>query len=54
MEHGKESDLGAQMLGVSRDGAQRLSGSPEQNVVDVLFILEVRYLLTCNRSVVVI
>ena len=40
MEHGKESDLGAQMLGVSRDGAQRLSGSPEQNVVDNLLVLQ--------------
>ena len=40
MEHGKESDLGAQMLGVSRDGAQRLSGSPEQNIVDYLLVLQ--------------
>src|SRR6516165_5242428 len=40
MEHGKESDLGAQMIGVSRDGAQRLSGSPEQNVVDNLLVLQ--------------
>ena len=39
MEHGEESDLRAQMLGVGRDGAQRLPGSPEQNVVDDLLIL---------------
>jgi integrase/recombinase XerD len=31
VEYREESDLRAQMLGVSRDGAQRLGGSPEQN-----------------------
>jgi hypothetical protein len=35
-----QADLGAQVLGVSRDGAQRLSGSPEQNVVDDLLVLQ--------------
>jgi hypothetical protein len=29
MEHRKESDLGAKMLRVSGDSAQRLTGSPE-------------------------
>jgi hypothetical protein len=40
MEHRKESDLGAEMLRVSGDGAQRLGGSPEQNVVDDLLVLQ--------------
>ena len=40
MEHREESDLGAQMLGVSRNGAQRLGGSPEQNIVDRLLVLQ--------------
>ena len=40
VEHCEESDLCAQMLGISRDGAQRLAGSPEQNVVDDLLVLQ--------------
>jgi hypothetical protein len=40
MEHGEESDLRAQMLGVSCNGAQRLGGSPEQNIVDGLLVLQ--------------
>jgi hypothetical protein len=36
----KESDLGAEMLRVGGDGAQRLSRSPEQNVVDDLLVLK--------------
>ena len=40
MEHREESDLRAQMLGVGRNGAQRLGGSPEQNVVDALLVLQ--------------
>jgi hypothetical protein len=39
VEHREESDLRAQMLGVGRNGAQRLPGSPEQNAVDDLLIL---------------
>jgi hypothetical protein len=40
VQHREESDLSAQMLGVSGDGAQRLGGSPEQNVVGDLLILQ--------------
>src|SRR5262249_49154384 len=40
MEHGEESDLGAQVLGVSCNGAQRLGGGSEQNVVDDLLVLQ--------------
>ena len=40
MEHGEESDLGAQVLGVSCDSAQRLGGRSEQNVVDDLLVLK--------------
>ena len=40
MEHCEESDLRTQMLGVSRNGAQCLGASPEQNVVDALLVLE--------------
>ena len=40
MEHCEESDLRAQMLGVSRDGAQRLAGGAEQNAVDDLLVLK--------------
>src|SRR5258707_15530054 len=34
MEHREVSDLRAQMLGIGRNGAQRLADGPEQNVVD--------------------
>jgi hypothetical protein len=34
VEHREESDLRAQMLGVSRNGSQCLADIPEQNVVD--------------------
>ena len=40
MEHREESDLCAQMFGVSRNGAQRLGGGPEENVVDDLLVLQ--------------
>jgi len=40
VEHCEESDLCAQMLGVSRYGAQRLGGGSEQNVVDGLLVLQ--------------
>ena len=40
MEHGEEPDLGAQVLGVSCDSAQRLGGRSEQNVVDDLLVLK--------------
>ena len=40
MEHREESDLRAQMLGVGRNGAQRLADGPEQNVVDDVLILQ--------------
>jgi hypothetical protein len=40
MKHREESDLSAQMLGVSCDGAQRLAGGPEQNAVDDLLVLK--------------
>ena len=40
MEHREESDLRAQMLGVGRNGAQRLANGPEQNVVDDVLILQ--------------
>jgi hypothetical protein len=40
MEHSEESDLCAQMLGVSRNGAQGLGGGSEENVVDDLLVLQ--------------
>jgi hypothetical protein len=40
MEHREPSDLRAQMLGVSRNRAQRLGGGPEQNVVEDLLVLQ--------------
>jgi hypothetical protein len=40
VEHREESYLRTQMLGVSPNGAQRLGGGPEQNVVDDLLVLQ--------------
>ena len=40
MEHREESELRAQMLGVGRNGAQRLADGSEQNVVDDVLILQ--------------
>src|SRR6516164_9286670 len=40
VEHREESDLCAQMLRISRDGAQCLAGSPEQDIVDDLLVLQ--------------
>jgi hypothetical protein len=39
MEYGKETDLGAQMLGVGSDGGQGLGRGSEQNAVDEIFVL---------------
>ena len=44
VEHGQEADLRAQMLRISSDGAQRLRGGPEQDVVDHGLVLE------CDRG----
>ena len=40
MEHGDEADLGAEMLRVGGDPAQRLGGGSEQDGVDRLLVLE--------------
>ena len=40
VEYREESDLSAKMLGVSRNGAQRLARGPKQNVVDDLLVLK--------------
>jgi hypothetical protein len=40
MEHGDEPDLGAEMLRIGRDGAQRLGRRPEQEGVDRRLVLE--------------
>jgi hypothetical protein len=40
VEHGGEADARAQMLGIDGDGGQRLSGCPEQEVVDGGLVLE--------------
>src|SRR5215469_14371467 len=40
MQHREESDLRAQMLRVSPNGAQRLGGSAEQNIVHGLLVLQ--------------
>src|SRR5258708_12234229 len=40
VEHGEESDLRPQMLGIGRNGAQCLAGRPEQDVVDDVLILK--------------
>lgn len=39
MQHGEEADLGAEMLGVGGDGAQRLGGGAEQQAVDERLVL---------------
>jgi len=39
VEHREEADLRAQMLGVGRDGAQRIADLPEQNV-NLLLVLQ--------------
>ena len=39
MEDGEEANLSAQMLGIGGDGAQGLSGGPEQNAVDPFLVL---------------
>ena len=39
MEDSEKADLRTQVLGVSGNAAQRVAHRPEQNVVDVLFIL---------------
>lgn len=40
MEHGEEADLGAEMLGIGGDGAQRLGCGPQQDGVDRLLVVE--------------
>ena len=39
VEHGEEANLSTQVLGIGGDGAQGLSGGPEQNAVDHFLIL---------------
>jgi hypothetical protein len=40
MQHGQETDLRSQVLGIGRDGAQRLRRRPEQDIVDLRLVLE--------------
>jgi len=40
VQHGDDADLGAEMLGVGGDGAQRLGGGLEQDVVDHRLVVE--------------
>ena len=40
VEHGDDADLGAEMLGIGGDGAQRLGGGAEQDGVDRRLVLE--------------
>ena len=40
MEHGEEADLGAEMLRIGGDRAQRLGRGPEQDCVDRRLVLE--------------
>ena len=40
VEHGEETDLGAEMPRVCGDGTERLGGAPEQDGVDRLLVLE--------------
>lgn len=39
MQNGEEADLGAEMLGIGGDGAQRLGGGAEQQTVDERLVL---------------
>ena len=39
VEHGRESNAGAEVLGVGGDREQRLGGRPEQQVVDDRLVL---------------
>ena len=40
VEHGNEADLGAEVLGVGGDGAERLGRGAEEEVVDLALVLE--------------
>ena len=40
VQHGDQADLGAQMLGVGGDGAQRLGRGLEQQIIDSGLVLE--------------
>ena len=40
VQHAQEADLRTEMLWVGGDGAQRLRGRPEQDVVDLGLVLE--------------
>ena len=39
MEHGEKADLGAQVFGISADDEQGLRGGPEQDAVELSFVL---------------
>jgi hypothetical protein len=39
VEHGEETDLCAQVLGVDRDRAQRLTRGSEKHIIELLFVL---------------
>ena len=39
VEHGRESDAGAEMLGIGGDGDQGLGGGFEQQVIDDRLVL---------------
>ena len=51
MQHGEEPDLRTQMPGVGGDGAQRLRGGPEQDVVNHGLVLERNGLATGSGTV---
>jgi hypothetical protein len=40
VEHGKEADLGPQMLGICGDGGQRFGDRAEQDAIDDLLVLK--------------
>jgi hypothetical protein len=40
VEHGKEADLGPEVLGIGSDGTQRIGGRAEEDVVDRGLVLE--------------
>ena len=44
VQHGKETDLGSEVLGIGRDGTESFCCRPEENGVDEFLILK------CHRS----
>ena len=40
MEHGEETDFGAEMFGVVGNGEERCGGGAEENALDYFFVLE--------------